>query len=314
MLIEKIIKKNYDLTSLTTFRIGGRAEFFVAIKNKRELTQAINWARAKKLPTSFLGGGSNILITSRKIRGLVIKIGGENYSITGNIVSSWSGTGLTRLAKITYNHGLSGLEWALGIPGSIGGAVRGNAGAYGSDISRNVAQVEAYDIAKNRLITLKLRACDFAYRDSVFKQNNNLIIVNVKLALTKGNTEEIKRQAKNNFHQRLANHPKEPSAGCVFKNLEYAKIAEQNKKLAEKLLAEGLFRGNKIGAAYFIDQLGLKSEVRGGARISEKHANFIINAGGAKARDVISLISFIRKKVKEKYKINLEEEVQYFGN
>lgn len=313
MFLEKTIKKNYDLTPLTTFKIGGRAEFFISVKNKRELVEAVNWAKEKRLPVSFFAGGSNILITKKKIRGLVIKIYGEQYSIEGDIVSGWAGTSLTGLAKITAARGLSGLEWAFGVPGSLGGAVRGNAGAYGGDIAGSAAEVEVYDSAKGKLVKLDNRACAFSYRHSIFKEKKNLFIVNVKLKLSRGQTAEIKNSANQNLSHRLKTKPKEPSAGCVFKNLEYKKLVKENRELAEDLMTKGLFRGGKIGAGYFIDQLGLKGKASGGAKVSEKHANFIVNIGQAKAKDVINLINFIKKKIKNHYKINLEEEIEYFG-
>lgn len=313
MPLEKRIKKNYDLTPLTTFKIGGRAEFFVMVKNKKELIEAINWVKSKKLPLLFLAGGSNVLVTNKKICGLVIKISGENYSTKGNIISAWAGTGLSKLAKITVDHGLSGLEWALGLPGTLGGAVRGNAGAYGSDISARVAEAEAYDAIKGKLVKLNNQACGFSYRHSIFKQNKNLFIVNIKLKLSRGQTEDIKNLAEKNLSHRKLNNPKEPSAGCVFKNLEYKRLIKANRELADSLMVKGLFRGGKIGAGYFIDQLGLKGESRGGAKVSQKHANFIVNTGKATAKDVINLINFIKKKIKSHYKINLEEEIEFFG-
>lgn len=316
MSIEKKIKKNFDLTPLTTFRIGGRVEFFLEAKNKRELVEAINWAKGRKLSLSFLAGGSNVLITRKKIKGLVIKISGRagdrDYKIKGDCLEAWAGVTLTKLAKIAADRGLAGLEWAYGVPGSLGGAVRGNAGAYGSDVSGQVIEVEAYDAAKGAFVKLAKQACGFSYRHSIFKQKNNLIILSVKLKLAKGASSKIKNLAKQNFNKRMAANPQEPSAGCIFKNLEYQKLIKQNPELAQRLEAKSLFRGGKIGAAYLIDQLGLKGETRGGAKVSERHANFIVNTGGATAKDAVNLINLIKKKIKKRYNVNLEEEVQYF--
>lgn len=311
-LISDSLRKNFDLTPLTTFRIGGQAEFFMIIKNRQELVKAITWAKANELPLAVLAGGSNILVTRKKIKGLVLKISGENYFIKKNHIISWAGTGLTKLAKISGQAGLTGLEWSFGIPGSLGGAVRGNAGAYGFNISDRVVQVEAYDLIKNKLIKLDHRSCGFNYRDSIFKKRKNLLIVEVKLKLAKGELKEIKFLSHNNFSHRLRSQPREPSAGCVFKNLEYKKIIKQNKELAEDLKAKGLIRGGKIGAAYLIDQLRLKGETAGQAKVSEQHANFIVNTGQARAKDVVNLIDLIKRKVKDKYKIDLQEEIQYF--
>lgn len=307
-----LIRKNFNLTLLTTFRIGGEAEFFAVIKNRPELAEAVAWSKIKKLPLSVLAGGSNILITRKKIPGLVLKIAGPDYAVQRNYLTSWAGTGLTKLAEMSAEAGLSGLEWASGIPGSIGGAVRGNAGAYGSDISGSVAEVEAYDLIKNKFVTLDNQAGGFGYRDSIFKKRKNLIIVGVKLKLVKARPSEIKALSRKNFNDRFKKLPKRPSAGCIFKNLEYEKIVKQNKKLAEDLAAAGLVRGGKVGVGYLIDRLGFKGKIRGGAKVSENHANFIINTGQAQAKDALQLIKLIKTRVKHKYKINLEEEIQYF--
>jgi len=312
MQIEKLIQKNFDLTPFTTFRIGGQAEFFMMVKNRGELLEAIEWAKAKKLPIAILAGGSNILIIRNKIKGLVLKIAGEDYVIKKNYLTCWPGTSLTKLAKICASKGLTGLEWAYGIPGSIGGAVRGNAGAYGFDISGSVVEIGAYDLIKKSLIKLDQRACGFSYRDSIFKTRKNLLIIEVKLKLAKGGPAEIKALGRKNFNHRFDSKPKEASAGCVFKNLKYKKAVKQNKRLAEALTAKGLVRGEKISVGYLIDELKFKGKSIGGAKVSEKHANFIINTGKAKAEDVTKLINLIKKAVKLKYKINLEEEIQYF--
>jgi len=312
MPVDKLIKKNFDLTPLTTFRIGGQAEFFMIVKNKEELVKAIEWAKFKKLPLAILAGGSNILVVRKKIKGLVLKISGEHYDIKKNYITSWTGLSLTKLAKISASAGLTGLEWSFGLPGSVGGAVRGNAGAYGLDMSSAVAEIEAYDLIKKKFIKLNNQACRFSYRNSIFKKRKNLLIVGIKLKMAEGVREEIKALSQKNFSHRFKFNPKEPSAGCIFKNLEYKKVIKQNRGLAEDLMAKGLVRGGKVGVGYLIDQLGFKGKSIGGAKVSEKHANFIINANRAKAKDVIRLINLIKAKIKHKYKINLEEEIQYF--
>ena len=314
MPIENKIKTNFDLTPLSTFRIGGRVEFFAEVKNKQELISAINWAKAKKLPLSILAGGSNILIVRKKIKGLVLKISGQGYLIKGNYLAGWAGTSITKLAKIAESAGLTGLEWAYGIPGSIGGAVRGNAGAYGLAMSDTVAEVQAYNLNSGRLVTLNNQTCRFSYRHSIFKTRKNFLIVSVKLKLAKGEPSKIKELSQKNFRHRFESKPKEPSAGCIFKNLEYKKVIKQNKGLAEDLAAKGLVRSGKISAGYLIDQLGLRGKTRGGAKVSQKHANFIINTDKAEAKDVINLINLVKQKIKNKYKINLEGESQYFGS
>lgn len=314
MNIEEKIKKNYDLTFFNTFHIRAKARYFVAIKNQDELVKALNWAEEKKLRIFILGGGSNILPVSPAIRGLVVKISGERRSVKGNYISAWAGSGLTKLARLAKQEGLSGLEWAYGIPGQLGGALRGNAGAYGGNLSDLVSEVKVYDLSKRIFIRLNKRACVFGYRDSIFKTNGNLIAVNVKLRLKPGKKSRIGALMKKNLKHRGEIQPRFPSAGCVFKNLKYAELARQNKNLARELKAKGLVRKEKIGVGYLIDQLGLRGESRGGAKISQEHANFIVNSGNASAADVIKLVNLVKNKIKNKYKINLEEEIQYFGH
>lgn len=308
-----MIKKNFDLTRHNTFRISAKAQYFVMVKNQDELVAALNWTKEKKLRVHILAGGSNVLMAVKIIKGLVIKISGEEYSVKGSTITAWAGTGLTKLAKIAEAHSLTGLEWAYGIPGQLGGAVRGDTGAYGSSISRVVEYVEAYDYKKSKFVSLNNRACKFSYKHSVFVDKKNLLVISVKLKLTAGNKAEIKKLAAANFSHRSLTKPKAPSAGSVFKNLSYAEVAKANKSLAIELAGKSMVKGGKIPAAYLIDQANLKGKTRGGAKVSEKHANFIINFNNAKAEDIIGLINLIKIRIKNKFKINLIEEIQYFG-
>jgi len=313
MFIDRNIKKNYNLNNLTTFHTRGLVDFFIKAANKKELAEAINWARRKNIRYYFLGDGSNILFTKKKISGLIIKIAGDEYIINKRVITSWPGTKLATLVKAAFVHSLSGLEWARGIPGSLGGAVYGNAGAYGSNISATVLEIEAFDISKNKYLNFDHQACGFSYKESVFKQNKNLVIVKVKLKLNQGKKDKIGKLAKQNFHNRLKTLPQEPSAGCVFKNLEYDKLVKINQNLAKELRAKNLVKGGKISTAYLIDRLGLKGRVSGGACISHRHANFIINTGRAEPGDILKLVKLIRKKMKSKFNIDLEDEIQFLG-
>lgn len=307
------IRKNYDLTYFNTFRISAKAQFFVIVKNEAELLAAVNWAKTKKLPISILGGGSNILPVSELIKGLVVKISGEKYSVKENRMTAWAGTSLAKLVQLAELKKLSGLEWAAGIPGHLGGALRGNAGAYGRDMEELVILVKAYDLDRGAFVELKKNQCGFSYRGSIFKANGSLVAVEAVLEMKPGAKSEIKDLMQKNLSHRRLIQPKEPSAGCVFKNLKYDELKKQNKDLALELEAKGLVKGGKIGVGYLIDRLGLKGVSRGQAEISQTHANFIVNTGKAKAGDVLKLIKLVKKEIKNKYKINLEEEIQYFG-
>jgi UDP-N-acetylmuramate dehydrogenase len=314
MTIEKNIKENFDLTFFNTFRLGAKARYFLMVKNQEDFIRALNWAKARKIKIFILAGGSNILIVKDLINGLVIKIAGEQYEFSKNFMTGWAGNGLTKMAKLAAEHKLSGLEWAMGIPGSLGGAVRGNAGAYGSDISGQVVWVEAIDLNSGRLMRLNKASCAFSYRHSVFKENMNWLILNVKLKLAKRQPDEIIDLSKKNIFHRHQTKPKEPSAGCIFKNLEYDILFKQNHDLALSIKSQGFLKGNKLGAGFLIDRAGFRGKSVGGAKVSDKHANFIVNTGQARAKDVVKLINSIKKKVKKIYKINLQEEIVYYGN
>lgn len=246
------IKKNILLAPYTTFKIGGKAKYFYEAKNREDLIKAIKWAKAAKgLPYFILGGGSNILISDKGFDGLVIKLSIGNAGVL-----------LSKLVDESIKAGLTGLEWAVGIPGTVGGAVKGNASAFGVSMSDIVKSVKRY-------------------KD---------IILSVELELKKGNRKKSQKLIQEYLEYRKKSQPMEfPSAGCIFKN------------------PEGDFAGR------LIDQCGLKGTKIGKAMISKKHGNFIVNQGNAKAADVKKLIDLCKKKVKQKFGIELEEEIEYVG-
>lgn len=287
-----ILLKNY-----TTFKIGGPAEYFCIVKNKDDLIGAVSFAKKTKLPYFILGGGSNLLVSDKGFNGLVIKI--ENCELkipachqAGKIcaVTAGAGVSLAKLLSATANAGLSGLEWSAGIPGAtVGGAVRGNAGAFETEMKDLVRKVEAFDVKNHKIKIFSNKDCRFGYRGSIFKKNPDLIIFSVELELKKSNKKKVREKIKEIFGYRTAKHPKFPSAGSIFKNLE------------------------NIRARDLIGRAGLKGKRIGGAQISEQHANFIVNTDGAKAKDVLALIDLAKKEVKNKFGINLEEEVHYLS-
>jgi len=298
------IKKNIILSSCTTFRIGGRAKYFFSAQNKKEIIQAVNWAKKKNLDFFILGGGSNILVSDSGFDGLVIRLDNKNYKVNGNIVSVEAGMPLNELVKISIDNNLSGLEWAVGIPGTIGGAICGNTGAFGHSISDFILSVE---ILKNKEIKiLQKEDCSFSYRNSLFKNNRNIVILSAKFKLKKDNKKKSKEMLAKYLNQRKITQPVEPSAGCIFKNPFCTDLSKINKKLAP-------IKDNRISAGWLIEECGLKGYKIGQAQISKKHANFIINCGQAKAEDVIILISLTKQKVRDRFNIQLEEEIKYVG-
>ncbi|MBU1137133.1 UDP-N-acetylmuramate dehydrogenase [Patescibacteria group bacterium] len=256
------LQKNIPLAEYTTFQIGGPAKYFFNAKTIEDLIQAVEFAQSKSIAWFILGGGSNLLISDQGFDGLVIRARNSGCKIQGKKIIAEAGVKLSNLVKFSIKSELSGLEWAVGIPGTVGGAVKVNAHAFGSNFN---------DLVKN-----------------IRKENE--IILSVELELTKGNKEKSQDLLKEYIKKRKHSQPLEyPSAGCVFRN------------------PTGQFAGQ------LIDQCGLKGRKNGGAEVSEKHANFIINSGNAKARDVVGLIDLIKEKVKEKFGVELEEEIEYLG-
>jgi len=294
------VKENVSLKNYSTFRIGGKAEYFFIAKSKDELVSAILIAKKLKLPLFILGNGSNLLISDKGFNGLVIRLQVTGFRLKMNAIYAEAGVFLNRLVSLALENNLSGLEWAAGIPGTLGGAIYGNAGAFGKSMGDNIKEVEVLDIRDLRFKIYDLRKCKFGYRDSIFKKKNNLIILSAEIKLRKGNKKEIKDKMKEYLDYRKRNQPLNfPSIGSIFKNPSPAQISK-------KFMA-----GRGFSAGELIEKCGLKGKKIGNVKISEKHANFIINLGNGKAADVKKLINLAKKKVKEKFGINLKEEIQY---
>ncbi len=324
------IKKNVFLTNYTSFKIGGKAKYFYEAKTKQDLIKAIQTAKNFGLSFSLLAGGSNILVSDKGYDGLVIKLQITNYKLQTKQPYSESqtsfglakfqipkiyveaGISLSSLVSGATKNNLTGLEWAVGIPGTIGGAIRGNAGAFGGSMAEIVKEVEVIKIQNSKFKIQKYqnKNCRFKYRDSIFKRNKNLIIISAILQLKKGNKLEIEKKIEKYLVHRKKFQPlKFPSAGSIFKN-QKSKIKNQ-KLLNEFPLLIKFNQKGEIPAGFLIEKAGLKGKRLGGAQISKKHANFIINLGGAKAKEVMGLINLIKKEVKKQFNIALKEEIQY---
>ncbi|MBZ1348441.1 MAG: UDP-N-acetylmuramate dehydrogenase [Candidatus Nealsonbacteria bacterium] len=311
------VKRNILLKKDTTFRIGGPAKYFFAAKTKKDLVKAILMAKKYKLPFFILGGGSNVLAADKGYEGLVIKTQNsklkvQNHNLKLKTIYVESGVRLSHLLKISLEKSLMGLEWAAGIPGSVGGAIRGNAGSFGKSMKDVVETVEVFDAETEKIKFFKNKDCKFSYRESIFKKKPNLIILSLMIQLKKEGREEIKNKIKKNLEQRKKTQPLNfPSAGSIFKNTKYQ---IPNEKLQSKIKKDKniktIIKNNIIPAGYLIEKCGLKGKKINKAQISEKHSNFIVNLGGAKAKDVKELIKLIKEKVKKKFGIILETEIE----
>ncbi len=324
MLVE--IQKDVPLSRYTTFRIGGPAKYFCVVRGIDEIKEALEFARKENLKIFVLGGGSNLLVSDRGFDGMVIRIQNSGFKIQNSNAVCGGGLPLAKLISKSVKLGLAGLEWAAGIPGTVGGAICNNAGANGGSMSDIVEEVEAVQMdftgatrLWNRCL-LTNKQCQFSYRDSLFRRKKNFIILNAVLRLKKGDKEKSRRMIAEYLISRKEKQPLEyPSAGSVFRNPSVSKeqlkgIIKEYPDLSEKCLT--FVKGPKqltVPAGCFIEALGLGGKKVGGAMISEKHCNFIVNTGDAKAEDVIILISLIKQKVRDNFGIQLIEEIEYVG-
>lgn len=302
-----LIQENIPLAPLTTFKIGGPARFFVETGKAEEIIQAKEWAREQNLPVLIFGGGSNVLINDKGFPGLVIRLIKGGWTVNNNQIFVGASVYMAALAFMASRHGLRGLEWAGGLPGTLGGAIRGNAGAFRFEISQNVKSVEA--LRGDRIIHLRPEECAFGYRTSYFKNKlKDDIILSAQLELAAGDAKESEKQLQEFLKHRQARQPPHPSAGCIFKNFSFT-AAEDIVALKDMVPAQFL-KYKKIPAAWIVEQVGMKGAQVGNAQVSPVHANFIVNTGGAKADDVLTLIRQIKEKVYNKFHIKLEEEAQ----
>ena len=278
--------QNSSMKDHTTFKIGGCADFFITVNNTNELKAVISLCREQNVPYMIIGNGSNLLVNDDGIKGVVIRLDGDFKAITvqGDTITAGAGASLTKLCLDAHRASLSGIEFGYGIPGSVGGAAYMNAGAYGGEMKDIVVSCTHLDLDLN-VGTFSGSQLDFYYRHSVYT-DCGFIILSVTVKLAPADPATIKAKMDLFMQKRLDKQPLDlPSAGSVFKR------------------PEGAF------AAALIDQCGLKGKSVGGAEVSEKHAGFIVNKGGATCQDVLDLVKIIQDEVKEKTGFDLHREI-----
>lgn len=312
-IVEKI-KNNVALAPFTTYQIGGVAKFFVEPATQEELEDALAWARGNGEKVFILGGGSNVLISDAGIDGVVIRLANRNIDLKGDRLHCGAGANLVSVARKAVSESLAGLEWSIGIPSAtVGGSVRGNAGAFGSDMAGIVEMVTVFDIEKKKFINFSNKDCHFVYRGSIFKDNPNLFVWEVVLHLHHDRKADIDKRVLDSLEHRTKIYPKLPSAGSVFKSLSFATIREESPSLAERLISSGYDEKKNVSVGLLVDWAGLKGKKIGGAKISLEHGNFIVNTGRATAEDIIMLISYVKEKIRNNFGVQLHEEIQYLG-
>ncbi len=292
----KLIKKNNigkyledaSLANFTSYKVGGVAKLIVYPKDVKKLIILLKYIRINNIKYKVLGNGSNTLFSSKPYDGVIIKLDEFNeIEIIGNKIKVGAGYKLMKLSSVATRKSLTGLEFASGIPGNVGGAVYMNAGAYKSDMGYVVQSVKVLT-PDFKVITMTNKELNFHYRDSFFQHNKNYICLSARLRLKLGKKTEIAKVVDERKKRRLETQPLEyPSAGSVFRN------------------PEGMFAGK------LIEDIGLKGLSKGGAQISTKHANFVINKGNATAEDIKSLIDFARDTVEERYGVKLKVEQEF---
>lgn len=288
----KNILKNEPMEKHTSFKIGGTADYFIKITSVEELKAILNFTKQKNIPLTVVGNGTNLLVREAGIRGIVIKLELKSFKIkrlsNEIIITAETGMTLATLANIALKEEISGLEFLSGIPGTIGGAIRMNAGAYGKEM-KDIVLKTRYMTYDGKIKTLDLKDHNFEYRNSIFSKLN-AIIIDTTLKLEKGEKEKIQSKIEEYAKSRKEKQPLEyPNAGSTFKR------------------AEGLI------TAKMIDECGLKGYSIGDAEVSTKHAGFVINKGKATASDVLKLVEHIKKEVKAKFNVDIELEILVLG-
>ncbi|MFN8138171.1 MAG: UDP-N-acetylmuramate dehydrogenase [Fimbriimonadales bacterium] len=305
---EALFRDSVTLSQYSTLQAGGRASWVVEVSNLDLFAKVAAWCQETGVPHLVLGSGSNILVSDRGYRGLVIvnKCSGISHQ---RQVHAECGCWFQDLFLFAAQRCLAGLEFAVGIPGTLGGALVSNAGAYRSNISDLLVSVEIVESGERRWVAPDY--LQFSYRNSILRSSSppRIVLLSVLLELQRGDSKAIYDRAREFQRQRISKQPPHASAGSFFKNVYDATVAQSLDGLPENLKDAGL-----IPAGYLIEACGLKRSRVGNAVISERHANFICNLGGASASDIRRLAETVKDAVKDKFGVVLEEEVLYVGD
>ena len=291
ILSKDSIKYNEPMKKHTTMKVGGPCDCMVEPSSIEEIQKVLEYVKENNIKYYIIGNGSNLLVKDEGVHALIIKIANKfsGFEVNGEYIKAYSGCSVPKLSQIAKENSLSGLEFACGIPGSVGGGIRMNAGAYGSEMVNVVEKVGFLDENGN-LKEIDGKDAHFTYRHSMFVDNPQYVVVYAIYKLQKGNKDEISKIMEENMNSRKQKQPIEyPNFGSVFKR------------------PEGYFVGK------LVDDCGLKGYKIGGAQVSTKHSGFMINIGDATCKDVLDLIEYVKEKVYEKFNVKLQEEVVILG-
>lgn len=300
------IKENIILKDFTTLKIGGPADYFVEVFNDEDLIGAIKFSQEKSLPYLIFGGGSNLLISDEGFKGLVIKSSQRGITHDNSTITVKAGTSLQEFIDYADKHQLAGVQKLTGIPGTVGGAVYGNAGAYGQTISDNLKEALCLNPKTFEKQILTKDEVHFSYRDSGFKTNNLIILETIFELIS--TDEDLQKESSEVLEKRLAKYkPGILCPGSFFKNVLIENLTDAQRKM---IPPERDYYG-KVPAWYFLDEVGAKGDQLGQIKIADFHGNLFMNLGKGTAKDFYALAKKYHQKVKEKFGISLEPEVQF---
>lgn len=302
------VGRNVPLSEYTRFGIGGAADLYVETSNPATFAQALAIVRASSLDWVVIGGGTNLIVSDEGFRGVCLRLTSDRISADGLAVEVECGAVLQTLVDFTVQRGMAGLHTMTGIPGSVGAAVYGNAGAYGHSIQERVRRVRFLDGEAIR--EFDNAECQFHYRESIFKTNKQWIILSTMLEMEWGDAAELQKIADGILTTRNRKYPPTMRcAGSIFKNFLLSDLpASVVAEIPPKVIIEG-----KVPSAWFLEQVGAKGMKRGGIEVADYHANLIYNAGGGTARDLVHIVRELKDRIRARWDIPLEEEVQYVG-
>lgn len=297
----------------TNFRIGGSAQYYVVASTKEECIRAIELAEAAGLAWYVYGGGSNMLVADKGFDGLMIQTAFRAIEVRGEEIICDAGAITALVARKSAEAGLAGFEWAAGVPGTIGGAIYGNAGCYGGEMKDAVASVDAFRVADQKRVTLSKEGCGFGYRESGFKKER-YVIFGCTLQLAHGDSATSLARIMEIQTMRKEKQPLgESGAGCMFKNVEFQDEAEIAQLQSETDVPAPMIASKAISAGWIIERSGLLGRRIGDIEVSPKHGNFLINHGNGTADEVAQLVSICQMEVRNRFGLRLQTEVQFVG-
>lgn len=303
---------NEPLWRHTRFGLGGPAALFATTADEQAFVEAVRAARESGLPWVVIGMGTNLIVADEGFPGIVLRYDGARIEIRGQRAAAQAGAPLQALVDATIEAGLQGYEPMTGIPGNVGAAIYGNAGAYGATIADRLERVRFFDGVQVR--ETDRAGCGFRYRESEFKRRRLAgqpwLVLEATFSFPRGNAAEMRKKAEEILAIRNRKYPPEMKcAGSIFKNLLWGALPER----ARGVVPPEIVKGGKVPAAWFLDLAGAKGMAQGGIRVSEDHANTLYNAGGGTAAEFCALVAELKRRVRERFGIALEEEVQYLG-